>query len=62
MHPAAPEAIEAEVRARYADRLRILSGGSDYHADHKKGAGKVRELGERGLTVAEFEAAFGELL
>ena len=57
-----PEAIEAEVRARYADRLRILSGGSDYHADHKKGAGKIRGLGERGLTVAEFEAALGGLL
>jgi len=57
-----PEAIEAEVRARYARRLRILSGGSDYHADHKKGVKKVRGLGERGLTVAEFEAAFGEPL
>jgi len=56
-----PEAIEAEVRARYADRLRILSGGSDYHADHKNGAAKVRGLAERGLTVDEFEEAFGEL-
>lgn len=53
-----PEAIEAEVRSRYAGRLRMLSGGSDYHADHKKGAKKVRTLGERGLTVAEFEEAF----
>lgn len=53
-----PEEIEAEVRSRYAGRLRMLSGGSDYHADHKKGAKKVRSLGERGLTVAEFEEAF----
>jgi hypothetical protein len=53
-----PEQIETEVRNRYARRLRILSGGSDYHADHKKGVKKVRTLGERGLTVAEFEEAF----
>jgi predicted metal-dependent phosphoesterase TrpH len=53
-----PEQIEAEVRGRYARRLRMLSGGSDYHADHKKGAKKARTLGERGLTVAEFEEAF----
>ncbi len=53
-----PEEVEGEVRARYAGRLRILSGGSDYHADHKKGAKKVRTLGERGLTVPEFEEAF----
>lgn len=53
-----PEEIEAEVRSRYGGRLRMLSGGSDYHADHKKGAKKVRTLGERGLTVAEFEEAF----
>jgi len=57
---ATPEEIEAEVRSRYAGRLRILSGGSDYHADHRKGAKKVRALGERGLTVAEFEEAFGK--
>jgi predicted metal-dependent phosphoesterase TrpH len=54
-----PEEIEAEVRSRYAGRLRILSGGSDYHAEHKKGAKVVRGLGERGLTVPEFEEAFG---
>ena len=53
-----PEQIEADVRGRYGRRLRILSGGSDYHADHKKGAKKVRALGERGLAVEEFQAAF----
>ena len=58
---ATPEEIEAEVRSQYASRLRILSGGSDYHADHKKGAKKVRTLGERGLTVDEFTAAFAGL-
>ncbi len=57
-----PEAIEAQVRERYARRLRITSGGSDYHADHKKGARRVRTLGERGLTLDEFQAAFGGIL
>lgn len=56
-----PEAIEDQVRQRYAGRLRILSGGSDYHADHKKGAKRVRALGERGLGRDEFEAAYGGL-
>lgn len=56
-----PEAIEAEVRAKYAGRLRIASGGSDYHADHKKGAKRVRALGERGLSMAEFEQSFAGL-
>lgn len=55
---ATPDEIEAEVRAAYGHRLAILSGGSDYHADHKKGAKRVRVLGERGLTVSEFEEAF----
>ncbi len=59
--PLTPEAIEQEVRATYGPRVRLLSGGSDYHADHKKASAKVRHLGERGLTVAECEAAFGRL-
>jgi 3',5'-nucleoside bisphosphate phosphatase len=50
-----PEEIEAEVRRDYTGRVRLISGGSDYHADHRKGAKTVRHLGERGLSVAEFE-------
>lgn len=57
---ATPEQIEAEVRRDYAGRVRFLSGGSDYHADHKKGSKQVRHLGERGLTVDEFTAGFGQ--
>jgi 3',5'-nucleoside bisphosphate phosphatase len=53
-----PEAIEAECRARYTNRLRILSGGSDYHAGQKKGEKKLRSLGERGLTIEEFESYY----
>jgi 3',5'-nucleoside bisphosphate phosphatase len=55
----APEEIERRVRRDYAGRVRFLSGGSDYHADHKKGARQVRHLGERGLSVPQFEAIFG---
>lgn len=51
-----PEEIEAEVRRLYAGRLRIISGGSDYHADHKKGAKKCRALGERGISLAAYRA------
>lgn len=53
-----PEQIEAQVRADYTPRVRYISGGSDYHADHKKGSKLVRSLGERGLSVAEFERIF----
>jgi len=47
--------IETEIRKRYSERLRVISGGSDYHADAKKGAKKVRMLGECGLTWDEFQ-------
>lgn len=50
-----PEQIEAETRGRYEGVLSILSGGSDYHAGQKKGEHKLRSLGERGLTISEFE-------
>jgi hypothetical protein len=50
-----PEEIEAETRRRYRGSLRFLSGGSDYHAGHRAGETKIRALGERGLTVAEFQ-------
>ena len=49
-----PEEIEKEISERYTERL-IISGGSDYHAGHKKGNAKVRNLGERGISMEEFE-------
>ena len=55
----APEDIEQQVRHDYARRVRIISGGSDYHADHKKGSSRVRHLGERGLSIAEFTSTLG---
>lgn len=50
----APGEIAAEVRRDYSGHVRFFSGGSDYHADHKKGAKQVRHLGEAGITVEEF--------
>lgn len=51
-----PEQIEVEVRDRYQGRLAILSGGSDYHGRPKTGEKNPRSLGERGLTIEEFES------
>jgi len=42
-----------EIEKKAAGRL-IISAGSDYHADGKKGVTKPRELGECGLTMDEF--------
>ena len=49
-----PEQIESEVRAAYEKRLPIISGGSDYHNDGKKGAKRPRQLGERGIELDRF--------
>lgn len=46
--------IAAEVRGRYSGLVQFISGGSDYHADGKKGVKDPREVGECGLTVEEF--------
>ena len=52
-----PQQIEEEVRARYEGRLAIISGGSDYHADYRKGVRpeKARDVGECGITMEYFE-------
>ncbi|MGI6192152.1 MAG: PHP domain-containing protein [Christensenellales bacterium] len=47
------EEIWQDVLDRYTGRL-FISAGSDYHADAKKGTANQRELGECGLTLAEF--------
>lgn len=46
--------IKKEVIERYADRGLIISGGSDYHADGKKGVKNPREIGECGITREDF--------
>lgn len=48
------EAVEAEVRAAYEKRLDVMSGGSDYHNEGKKGSKNPRNLGECGVTMAYF--------
>lgn len=51
-----PEQIEEEIREQYTDRVRFISGGSDYHNDRKKGTAeaKCRDLGEKGLPYDDF--------
>lgn len=51
-----PQQIECEVRERYEGRVSIISGGSDYHADFKKGVKpeKARSIGECGITMEYF--------
>lgn len=48
------EEIYEEVMKRYAGRLSVISGGSDYHGDGRKGVENPREMGECGLTEEEF--------
>ena len=52
-----PEQIEDEVRERYSGRVAIISGGSDYHADFRKGVppAKARIIGECGITLEYFQ-------
>ena len=44
------EEIRASILREYGARLPVISGGSDYHADGKKGVTNPRELGEGGVT------------
>ncbi|MBQ9156507.1 MAG: PHP domain-containing protein [Eubacterium sp.] len=47
--------IKDEVIQYYGDRL-FISGGSDYHADGKKGVKNPREIGDCGISMEEFLA------
>lgn len=53
-----PEEVEKLVLEKYSSRVKIISGGSDYHNDMKKGMsfGKARQLGEKGITLDAFKA------
>lgn len=48
------EEIEEYIRKNYAGKVKIMSGGSDYHADQKKGVGNPRFIGECGVTETYF--------
>ena len=58
-----PEQIESEIRRKFLPMAQIVSGGSDYHADHKKkDAKRIRQLGEKGISLEEFDLGFGRKL
>lgn len=46
--------IIAKIKQVYTDQVRIISGGSDYHADYKKTDKNVRSIGECGITWEYF--------
>lgn len=50
-----PEEIKREVIETYAKRGLIISGGSDYHADGKKGIENPRDIGDCGITPEDFD-------
>ena len=52
--PYTPEQIEALIHRDYDSVLPILSGGSDYHNDGRKGVSNPRCRGEKGLTLETF--------
>lgn len=47
--------IVKEVRELYEPMGLIISGGSDYHNDGKKGVKNPRDIGDCGLTMDEFQ-------
>lgn len=47
------EEIQRYIEEQYGGRY-LISGGSDYHNDQKKGIVNQRELGECGLTLEDF--------
>jgi predicted metal-dependent phosphoesterase TrpH len=52
--PLTKEEIISQIKADYSGRLKIISGGSDYHADYKKTDKRVRSIGECGITLDYF--------
>lgn len=52
--PLNQQEIEREVISKYGRPGRIISGGSDYHGDGKKGVKNPREIGECGITMEAF--------
>ena len=48
------EEIEKYIRENYEAEVKIMSGGSDYHGDQKKGVPNPRCIGECGITEEYF--------
>ncbi len=53
--------IEREINEKYKDKL-LISGGSDYHAGHKKNRENPRKLGEAGISFKAFKNNFLDIL
>lgn len=47
--------IIKKVALDYQDKVKIISGGSDYHADYKKTDKNIRSIGECGITWEYFQ-------
>lgn len=52
--PLAKWEIEKYIRENYEAEVKIMSGGSDYHGDQKKGVPNPRCIGECGITEEYF--------
>lgn len=48
------EEVEHEIKDLYENKLSIISGGSDYHNDGKKGTKNPRMIGEKGIEYDYF--------
>lgn len=53
--PLTKEEIIQEVKDRYSDTVRIISGGSDFHGDHKSKSANPRFIGECGIDFEYFK-------
>ena len=53
------EQISREVAEKYGPLVELISGGSDYHADHKKGVTNARQIGEAGIDADYFRTNDG---
>ncbi|MDR1924095.1 MAG: hypothetical protein LBQ66_06945, partial [Planctomycetaceae bacterium] len=49
-----PDEIANEIIKLYSNSVKIISGGSDYHADHKKGTTNPRRIGDAGIELEYF--------
>lgn len=48
------EEVEKEILEKYKDKVKIISGGSDFHGDHKKDSDNPRFIGECGIDYEYF--------
>jgi len=53
-----PKKIKKEVEDRFKNKVKIFTGGSDYHNDARKGAKNPRRIGEAGISFKKFKSIF----